>query len=122
MRYKFEIFAITVLYVLIISALYNTNKLLDYRLFSNDINELLFGLSYTVPFNIFGIILLKESVKKWHVVVSKTFLWLTISALADELFFNPFEPEFYEHITAIIIVLSLTYCDRIRKLLFKQNE
>lgn len=105
-----------VLFVFIDSLLFNLNKELNYALFRKSVNELLFGLSYIIPLNVFGFIMKTQAKFLWEKIVAGVFLWFTLSALADELFFDPFQVGTLEHITGLIILIIIYYYERFKKI------
>jgi len=53
---------------------------------------------------------------KSQLVITKFFLFLSLSNLLDETFFNPFEVNWMEYVSALIILIGLTaYVNRIKK-------
>ncbi len=116
MRTAYKIFAITLVFVLLISLLFNLNKMNAYFMFSKPVNEMLFGLSYIVPLNVFGFIMLYQTKFFWERVVCRIFLWFSVSSLADELFFDPFKPGIWEHVFGLAILIIIYQYERSKKI------
>ncbi len=116
MRTVYKIFAIMLVFVLVTSFLFNYNKMNDYFILPKRINEMIFGMSYIIPMNVFGFIMLYQTKFFWERVVCRFFLWFSISALIDELFFDPFKPEMKEHVFGLIILIIIYYYERSKKI------
>lgn len=116
MRLAYKIFSWTVLFVFVVSFAYNYNKVKEYEYFSKELNEMLFGISYIVPLNVFGFIMMSQAKFIWERVISGIFLWIPLSALADELFFDPFTPSVKEHFVCLIVLIIIYYYERLKKI------
>jgi hypothetical protein len=75
---------------------------------------MLFGLSYTIPLNFLAFMLCKEAIFILEKIICKLFVWISLSALVDELIFDPYKANWHEHITALIILLLLTIHEKSR--------
>jgi hypothetical protein len=115
MRKEFKIFATMVGLVFTLSLLYNLNKVFNYSIFDLSINEKLFGLSYTVPMVVCGYLICKNAKFVAEKIVCKLFLWISLSAFFDEIFFNPFKPQLHEHIVALIVLIAIIKINARRK-------
>jgi hypothetical protein len=116
MRKEFKIFSVMVVFVFILSVAYNLNKLFKYALFNLETNEMLFGLSYTIPLVVCGYMICKQARHTLEKIICKFFLWIALTSLCDELIFDPFKPQIWEHFAGLIIMLTLIYTDaRIKK-------
>lgn len=116
MRPVYKIFALMVFFVFVVSFAYNYNKIKDYEYFTKEINEMLFGLSYIVPLNVFGFIMKSQAKFMWERVISWIFLWIPLSALMDELFFDPFTPSIKEHFVCLTVLIIIYYYERLKKI------
>lgn len=115
MRPEYKIFAYTIVVIFIMSAIRNFNQLLGYSLFSKDVSEVIFGLSYTIPFIVSGYVIYKQSRFFWERFFCGFFLWMAISALMDELFFDPFTPQLWEHFTGLLTIIFIYRYERFKK-------
>jgi drug/metabolite transporter superfamily protein YnfA len=116
MRKEFKIFSVMVVCVFVLSVTYNLNKLFNYVLFSQEDNETLFGLSYTIPLVVCGYMICKQARHTLEKIICKFFLWIAITSLCDEIIFDPFKPQIWEHFAGLIIMLTIIYTDaRIKK-------
>lgn len=115
MRKEYKIFAIMVGLVSILSLSYNVNKLYDYAFFTYEVNEKLFGFSYTIPLVVCAYMIYKNARTSVEKFICKVFLWISFSSLCDELIFAPFKPQIWEHITGLLITLILIYNARNKK-------
>lgn len=115
MRLAYKIFAWTFLFVFVDSLVYNLNMIQDYWFFPKEINQTLFGLSYIVPLNVFGFIMYIQAKFSWEKIVVAVYLWFTTSALADELFFDPYKPGVWEHVAGLLILIIVYYYERFKK-------
>ncbi len=105
-----------VLFVFVISFAYNYNKIKDYEYFTKEINEMLFGLSYIVPLNVFSFIMYGKAKFVLEKVIVAPFLWFSFSTLMDELFFDPFTPTIKEHILGLTVLVIIYYYERLKKI------
>lgn len=116
MRPAYKIFALMVLFVFVVSFAYNYNKIKDYEYFTKEINEMLFGLSYIVPLNVFCFIMYSKAKFVMEKLVVLPFMWFSFSALMDELFFDPFIPTIKEHIVGLTVLPIIYYYERFKKI------
>lgn len=115
MRKEYRIFAAMVVFVFLVSLAFNVNKIMSYALFNQQISEFLFGISYTVPMVVCGYVICKHAKFALEKAICIIFLWFASSALMDELLFDPFTPQIWEHLAgALIIGLLYTY-ERIKE-------
>lgn len=113
MRSYYKVFLFGVIFMFFVSLIYNLNKLWHYCWFDYDVSSRLFGLSYTVPMVVCGYVICKQAKFAFEKFICRFFLCLAISALLDEILFDPFTPSYKEHLTAIILVIILSYYERI---------
>lgn len=118
MRKEFQYFAIMFLVVFIISLVYNLNKAAGYPLFDRKINGMLYGLSVSIPLNFLAFKMCREAKFLAERVICKSFLWVTLSGLADELFFDPCQFNWHEHLVATILLLFIILYEKSRGKLF----
>lgn len=104
------------LFVFVVSFAYNYNKIEGYKYFAKNLNEMLFGLSYIVPLNVFGAIMYSQAKFAVEKIVVGVFLWFSFSSLMDELFFDPFTPSIKEHILGLTILIIIYYYERLKKI------
>jgi hypothetical protein len=107
MRKEYKVFSLMVVVVFFLSLAYNVNKLYSYAFFPQWLNEKFFGLSYTIALSVCAYMICKNARKGLEKAICKVFLWIAFSALADELLFNPFKAQIYEHITGAIITIII---------------
>jgi len=81
--------------------------------FIYDVSSRLFGLSYSVPMVVCGYVICKQAKFAFEKFICRFFLCLAISALLDEILFDPFTPSYKEHLTAILLVITLSYYERL---------
>lgn len=115
MRLAYKIFAWMLLFVFVDSFIYNWNKSVNYSIFSEQINQALFGLSYIVPLNVFGFIMRSQAKFIWEKIVTNVFTWFTITAFVDEIFFDPFTQNIKEHVVGLFILIIVYYYERFKK-------
>lgn len=116
MRWEYKIFGFLVLFVFIVTFLYNYNKIEGYEYFSREINEMLFGISYIVPLNAFCFIMYRQAKYPLEKLVVIPFMWFAFSALMDELFFDSLKPTINEHLIGLIILPIIYYYERFKKI------
>lgn len=102
-------------FLFVLSFAFNLNKIVSYSLFSQEVSEFLFGISYTIPMVICGYLIFKHSKFALEKAISIIFLWFAFSAFLDELLFDPFKPQLWEHLAGALIILLLYSYERIKK-------
>lgn len=115
MRSQYKAFAYMVLIVFLISLAYNVNKVGGYCFFDRNTNDRLFGLSVMIPINFFAFKMCKEASFFLEKVICKVFLWIAISGLCDELFFDPYKAGIHEHLAALIVLITIYYYEKSRR-------
>lgn len=115
MRLAYKVFAWMVFFVFVVSFAYNYNKIKDYEYFTKQVNEMLFGLSYIVPLNVFCFIMYSQAKYILEKAFVIPFMWFSFSALMDEIFFNPLIPTINEHLLGLTILPIIYYYERLKK-------
>jgi len=115
MRTDYKLFGLMVLFTFLVSLSRNVNKIYQYRWFPENISEMLFGLTYTIPCVVCGYIIYKRAKFFWERVISLFFLMIALSALMDEILFDPFTPQIWEHITALILTAIIYIYERAKE-------